>query len=127
MNRRERLLLLGFFVAVLVLLVRDEQTATMVGGAAGAGTAILTARGLRGLSRRMDERLGTDTDAASSVSWRRPAKRAAAQLAVLGGLLLTTIFVPFIGDELFAASAAAVTAFPAVLTARGLARQRPQR
>ncbi|MBC7375155.1 MAG: hypothetical protein H7323_14300 [Frankiales bacterium] len=43
-------------------------------------------------------------------------------LAGLGGLLLPTIFVPFIGNELFAGSAAAVTAFPAILTARGLRR-----
>ncbi|MCW2616097.1 MAG: hypothetical protein JWN08_3091, partial [Frankiales bacterium] len=37
-------------------------------------------------------------------------------------LLLSTVFVPFVGDELFAASAAAVTALPAAVTALRLRR-----
>ncbi|MBC7639346.1 MAG: hypothetical protein H7231_06145 [Rhodoferax sp.] len=122
MNRRERLLLLAFFVVVLVLLVRDEQTATLVGGVAGAGAAVVTAGRLHRLGRRMDERLGADPVAVKDWSWRRPALRAGAHLTVLGGLLLTTVFVPFVGDELFAGAAAAVTAFPAILTASRLRR-----
>lgn len=122
MNRPERLLLLAFLAAVLLLLVRDEQTATVLGGVAGVVAAVVTSGRLRRLSRRMDERLGEDTSARRGFSWRRPALRAAAQVALLGGLLVTTVFVPFVGDELFAGSAAAVTAFPAVLTARGLRR-----
>ena len=122
MNRRERLLLLAFFVVVLVLLVRDEETATLVGGVCGTAAAVVGARRLRRLSRRMDERLGDQPAALQAFSWRRPTLRAAVHLAGLGGLLLPTIFVPFVGNELFAGAAAAVTAFPAILTARGLRR-----
>lgn len=122
MNRRERLLLLVFFGVVLVLLGRSELTATVLGGVAGAGGGVLMSGRLRRLSERMDDRLGPQDATSMSFSLRRPLLRAGAQLLVLGGLLATTVLVPFVGDELFAASAAAVTAFPAVLTARGLRR-----
>ncbi len=122
MNRRERLLLLVFFGVVLVLLVRDNQTSTLVGGVTGAVVAVVAAGRLSRLSHRMDERLGADPVAVTGWSWRRPARRAVAHLAVLAGLLLLTVFVPFVGDQLFAGAAAAVTALPAVLTASRLRR-----
>ncbi|MDP9466545.1 MAG: hypothetical protein M3P31_04805, partial [Actinomycetota bacterium] len=53
---------------------------------------------------------------------RRPLARAGVQVVVLGGLFVTTVFVPFVGDELFAGVAAGVTAFPLVLTAARLRR-----
>ena len=43
-------------------------------------------------------------------------------MVVLGGLFVTTVFVPFVGDEVWAGSSAAVTAFPLVLTAARLRR-----
>jgi hypothetical protein len=50
----------------------------------------------------------------------RVAVRAGLHLLVLGGLLLSTVFVPFVGDELYAAASATVTGFAAVLTAARL-------
>lgn len=122
MTRRERLLLLAFFTALLVLLVRDEPEAAAVGGVAGAVAGVLLSGRLRRLSSRMDARLGADERRPTTFSARRPLVRAAVQLAVLGGLLVTTVFVPFVGDELFAGAAAAVTALPAVVTAARLRR-----
>jgi len=119
---RERLLLLTFFAVALVLLARPEPVAAAVGGVAGAGLGVLVSGRLHRLSRRMDDRLGSDPAPRSGFSWRRPLVRAGLQLLVLGGLLLSTVFVPFVGDELYAASAAAVTALPAVLTAVRLRR-----
>ena len=122
MTRRERLLLLVFFGAVLALLARSEVEATALGAVAGAGAGVDVAGRVRRLSRRMDTRLGADDAAPDRFSVRRPLLRAGAELVVLGGLLVTTVFVPFVGDELFAGSAAAVTALPAVLTAARLRR-----
>lgn len=122
MNRRERLLLLAVFVVVLVLLARAEPEATALGGVAGAGAGVLLSGRLRRLSRRMDERLGPEERRTTGFAVRRPLLRAGLLLVVLGGLFLTTVFVPFVGDELYAGSAAAVTALPAVLTVVGLRR-----
>ena len=121
MTRRERVLLLAFFAVVLALVARSEPGAAAVGAVAGGGLGVLVSGRLHRLSRRMDDRLG-EQPAQPGFSWRRPLVRAAAQLLVLAGLLLTTVFVPFVGDELYAASAAAVTALPAVLTAARLRR-----
>ena len=122
MTRRERLLLLAFFGVVLALLARGEPTSTAVGGVAGAVAGVLLSGRLRRMSRRMDDRLGADEPAVTAFSLRRPLLRAAVLLAVLAGLLVATVFVPFIGDELYAGSAAAVTALPAVLTLARLRR-----
>lgn len=116
MTRRERLLLIAFFAVVLVLLGRSELTSTLLGGVAGAVLGVLLSGRLRRMSRRIDDRIGADEPAASGFSWRRPVLRAGLLLLVLGDLLVTTVFVPFVGDELYAGSAALVTALPAVLT-----------
>lgn len=51
-----------------------------------------------------------------------PVVHAGAHVVVLGGLFVTTVFVAFVGDELFPGSAAAVTAFSLVLSASRLRR-----
>lgn len=122
MSRPERLLLLVFFAVVLVLLGRGELTSTLVGAVGGAVPAVLVAGRLRRLSGRMDARLGIVEQPRRGLRPARVAVRAGAHLLVLGGLLLTTVFVPFVGDELFAGLAAAATAVPAVLTAARLRR-----
>lgn len=122
MTRRERVLLLAFFAVVLTLVARSEPVAAAVGGVAGAAAGVLVSGRLQRLGRRMDERLGAEPARRPGFSLRRPLVRAGLQVLVLGGLLLSTVFVPFIGDELYAASAAAVTALPAVLTAARLRR-----
>ena len=122
MSRPERLLLLVFFAVVLVLLGRTELTSTAVGFVAGGVPALLTAGRLKRLSGRMDARLGVVEKRRTGLRLRPVVSRAALHLLVLGGLLLSTVFVPFIGDELYAAAAAAVTAFAAVLTAARLRR-----
>lgn len=120
MSRPERLLLLAFFAALLVVLARSEPAATAVGAVAGAVPAGLVSGRITRLSRRMDARLGTVEEVPRGVHPRRLAARAGLHLLVLGGLLLTTVLVPFVGDELFAASAGFTTAGAAVLTASRL-------
>lgn len=122
MSRSERLLLLAFFAVVIVLLGRTELTSTGVGAVAGAVPAVLLAGRLKRLSSRMDARLGEVEVRRTGLRPARVAVRAGLHLLVLGGLLLSTVFVPFIGDELYAGSAAAVTGFAAALTAARLRR-----
>lgn len=122
MSRPERLLLLVFFTAVLVVLGRGELTSTAVGAVAGAVPAVLAAGRLGRLSSRMDATLGEVAQRRTGLSPARVAVRAGLHLLVLGGLLLSTVFIPFVGDELYAAAAAAVTGFAGVLTAARLRR-----
>lgn len=122
MSRPERLLLLTFFTVVLVLLGRSELTSTAVGAVAGGVPAVLLAGRLNRLSGRMDASLGVVEQRRRGLRLRPVATRAGLHLLVLGGLLLSTVFVPFVGDELYAASAAAVTGLAAVLTAARLRR-----
>ena len=122
MTRPERLLLIAFFVAVLSVLGGWEPTATAIGGVAGAGAGVAAAGRVARLRTRIDARLGPDETPPSGFAVGRPLVRAGTHVVVLGGLFVTTIFVPFVGDELYAGSAAAVTAFPLVLTAARLRR-----
>lgn len=123
MTRAERLLLLAFFAVVLSVLGGWEQAATAIGGVAGAGAGVVVAGRSRRLSERIDAKLGPqDSPAPTGFAVRRPLARAGLQGVVLGGLFVTTVFVPFVGDELFAGTAAGVTAFPLVLTAARLRR-----
>ena len=123
MTRAERVLLLAFFAVLLSVLGGWEQTATAIGGVAGAGAGVAVAGRSRRLAQRIDARLGPDdSPAPSGFALRRPLARAGVQVVVVGGLFVTTIFVPFVGDELFAGAAAGVTAFPLVLTAARLRR-----
>lgn len=122
MTRPERLLLLAFFAVVLSLLGGWEPTATAIGGVAGAGAGVAAAGRVRRLSARVDARLGPDDSRPSGFAVQRPAVRAGLHVVVLAGLFVTTVFVPFVGDELYAGSAAAVTAVPLVLTAARLRR-----
>lgn len=122
MTRLERLVLLGFFAAVVALLASSRPLAALVGGVAGAVVGVLLAGRLRRLSRRMDERLGHEPVAVKGIRPRSLALRAGAHLGVLGFLLLGIAFVPFIGDELFIGAASGATTMPAVLTAWRLKR-----
>ena len=123
MTRAERLLLIAFFAVVLSLLGGWEPTAAAIGGVAGAGAGVAVAGRSRRLSERIDARLGPDdSPAPTGFAVRRPGARAGVQVVVLGGLFVTTVFVPFVGDELFAGAAAGVTALPLVVTAARLRR-----
>ena len=122
MTHSERLLLVAFFGVVLALLGGAEPTATALGAVAGAGAGVVTAGRLGRVRTRMDERLGPDDPPPTGFALRRPALRAGVHVLVLGGLIVVTALVPFVGDELYAGSAAAVTAFPLVLTAARLRR-----
>jgi hypothetical protein len=123
MTRAERLVLLAFFAAVLSVLGGWESTATAVGGVAGAGAGVAVVGRSRRLTERIDARLGPDdSPAPTGFEVRRPLARAGVQVVVLGGLFVTTAFVPFVGDEVFAGAAAGATAFPLVLTAARLRR-----
>ena len=122
MTRPERLLLIAFFAVVLSVLGGSEHTATAIGAVTGIAAGVAASGRLHRLSARMDARLGPDEDQRAGFAVRRPAVRAGAHLVVLAGLFVVTVFVPFIGDELYAGAAAAVTAFPLVLTASRLRR-----
>jgi hypothetical protein len=121
-SRPERVVLLAFFAGLLAVLASHEAAATAVGAAGGALAGVAVAGRVRRLRTRMDARLGVEP-VARGLRLRALAVRAAVHLGVLGALLLSTAFVPFVGDELFAGAAAAVTALPAVLTAAGLRRR----
>lgn len=121
MSRPERVVLLVFFAGLVTLLAAREPEATAVGGVAGAVAGLAVAGRVRRLRERMDARLGAEPPA-RGLRPRTVAVRAVVHLGVLAALLLSTVFVPFIGDELFAGAAAGVTALPAVLTAAGLRR-----
>ena len=121
MTRAERLLLVTFFAVVLAVLGGWEPAATAVGGVAGAGAGVVAARRAGRLRERIDAKLGPDdSPAPTGFALQRPAVRAGVHVVVLGGLFVTTVFLPFVGDELFTGSAAAVTAFPLVVTAARL-------
>lgn len=122
MSRPERLLLLAFLAVVLAAVGSGEPTATAVGAVGGAVPAVVVSGRLMRLSGRMDARLGIVEEAPRGVRLRRVVLRAGLHLMVLGGLLVTTLLVPFVGDELFAAGAGAATAAAAVLTAARLRR-----
>ena len=123
MTRAERLLLIAFFAVLLSVLGGWEQTATAIGGVAGAGAGVAVASRSKRLTERIDAKLGPDDSSApTGFELRRPLARAAVQTAVVGGLFVTTVFVPFVGDELFAGAAAGATAFPLVITAARLGR-----
>lgn len=120
MSRPERLLLLAFFAAVLAVVGREELTSAAAGAVLGAVPAALLAARLTRLSGRMDTDLGIVEERPRGLRPAAVAVRAGLHLLGLGVLLLTTVFVPFVGDELYAASAAFVTAAAAVLTASRL-------
>jgi hypothetical protein len=122
MNRLERLVLLLFLAALLGLLGYFEVEATVVGAVAGLVPAVVVAGRLRRLSGRMDARLGVVETVPKGFRPMQVVVRGGVHLALLAGLLVPTIFLPFIGDELFAGSCAAVTAFAATITASGLRR-----
>ncbi len=122
MTRLERIALLVFFLVLLAGLIGIDRNAAVLGGVAGAGVGVVASGRLRRLSRRMDERLGAEVVALDRSNVRRPATRAVVQLAVLAVVFVSTIVIPFLGDELFAATGAAVTAFPAVVTVARLRR-----
>ena len=120
MSRPERLLLLVLFAVLLLVLSRRELSATVVGAVLGVVPAVLVAGRLNRLSDRMDRRLGTVAQRPRGLRPRVVAVRAALHLLALGVLLLATLLVPFVGDELYAAGAAAATTGAAVLTLRRL-------
>ena len=123
MSRAERLLLLVFFVVVLSVLGGWAPTATALGAVAGAGAGIAAAGRVRRVRERVDARIGPEDDSpAGGFVLRRPLTRAGTHVVVLGGLFVTTVFVPFVGDEMWAGASAAVTAFPLVLTTARLRR-----
>lgn len=121
MSRVERLALLGFFALVVAGALALAPVAGALGAVGGAAGGFVVVPRLGRLRSRIDATLGAD-DLATGLRPRRLLVRVVAHLAVLAVLLVTTILIPFIGDELFAAAAAAVTAFPFVVTAARLRR-----
>ena len=124
MTQPERLLLLAFFALILAGLVRLAPLVGSTGLVVGLVAGVAAAGRLGRLRSRIDARLGTD-DRRTGFSLRTVLLRVVAHLLVLGALVLPTVLVPFIGDELFAGAAAFATAVPLVLTAARLRRAGP--
>ena len=122
MSRVERLVLLAFFAGVVALLATRAPVATAVGAVAGLAVGVAAAPRISRLRRRVDARLGGDELPARGLRPRRLGVRVVLNLAVLGGLLASTVLIPFVGDELFAGLAAAATGLPFALTAARLRR-----
>jgi hypothetical protein len=120
MNWLERLVLLLFFAGLLALLGYAEPEATAVGAVAGLVPAVVVAARLKRLSERMDAKLAVVETVPKGFRPMQVVVRGGVHLALLAGLLVPTIFLPFIGDELFAGCCAAVTAFAATVTASKL-------
>jgi hypothetical protein len=118
-SRLERIALLAVLGLLLAGLIGVAPVAGGAGAVGGAAAGVLASGRLRRLSSRMDDRLGT-APARTGFRPRALVVRVVVQLGLLGALLLGLGLLPFVGDELFAATGAVVTAFPAVLTARGL-------
>jgi hypothetical protein len=95
------------------------RVAAALAPAAGAAAGFVFVPRIGRLRSRVDATLGADAPV-TGFRPRRLGTRVVAHLAVLGLLLVTTILIPFVGDELFAAAGAAATAFPLVLTAARL-------
>jgi len=121
-NRVERLALLVFFASLLALLGWVRLEAAAVGAVAGGVPAVAVASRLQRLSGRMDATLGVVDTVPKGFRPMQVLVRGGVHLALLAGFLVPTIFLPFIGDELFAGSCAALTAFAAVVTASRLRR-----
>jgi hypothetical protein len=121
MSRPERLLLLVFFAGLVALLARGAPVATAIGTVAGLAAGVVVAPRVGRLRSRIDSRMGADAPA-TGIRPRRLLSRVVAHLVVLGVLLVSTVLIPFIGDELFAALAAAATGLPFVVTASRLRR-----
>jgi hypothetical protein len=120
-TRLERLALVAYFVLLLVLLATQARLATAAGAVGGAAVGLTVVPRLHRLRGRMEARLGAD-EAGHGLRPRRLGIRIGIHLAVLAVLLVPTVLIPFVGDELFAAVAAAATGFPLVLTAARLRR-----
>jgi predicted PurR-regulated permease PerM len=114
-TRLERLALLVFFVLVVAGLATQAAVSTAIGAVAGLAAGLVVAPRVSRLRRRVDARMGAD-EVARGFRPRRLGVRVVAHLAVLAALLVLTVLIPFIGDELFAGLAAGATALPFVLT-----------
>ena len=122
MSRLERLALLGYFAIVVLLLASQALLPTLVGAVAGVVAGVALAGRLGRLQQRMDATLGDDagTVVATGFRPRRVVTRVVVHLVVLFLLLVPTAVVPFVGDQVFAALAAAATGLPFVVTGRRL-------
>ncbi len=127
MIARERLLLLAFFGLILAGAAGARPLFALAGGVVGAVVGLLAVGRVRRFSTRMDARLGPDPARDRRFSLRRVLVRAGVHLGVLSVALFSTAVVPFLGDDLFAAAAAGLTAFPAVLTGAHLRPALPRR
>ena len=119
MTRLERLALLAWFALVVVLLASQALVWTAAGVVAGVVAGVALAGRLGRLRSRMDATLGADP-VATGFRPRRVVTRVVAHVVVLAVLLVPTWLVPFVGDQVFAALAAAATAILLVVTARRL-------
>lgn len=122
MTKPERLLLLAFFILIIVGTVKLAPIFGTVGAVIGLLFGVAVAGRIGRLRGRINAKLEAGDAPRTGLALRRVASRVVVHLLVLGALVLPTVIVPFIGDELFAGAAAFVTAVPLVLTAARLHR-----
>ena len=122
MTKKDRLALLAVHAAVLAMLAGTRVVPAALGAIAGLVAGLALNGRLRGISLRMDERLGAEVETHSAFAPRRVAVRAGGLLATIAALFVFTAFVPLLGVTLFVGSAAATTGAVAALNATRLRR-----
>ncbi len=118
MTRLERLAVLTILVVLVALFVLRQPVAASLGALAGVAGGLALGDRLGRLRRLVDAQLGDDVVVPrSGLRVQVVLRRVLLQVVVLAVLLLAFL-IPFVGDNAFAAVAAAATALPAVLTAQ---------
>ena len=118
MTRLERLAVLTILVVFVALFVLRQPVAASLGALAGVAGGLALGDRLGRLRRLVDAQLGDDVVVPrSGLRVQVVLRRVLLQVVVLAVLLLAFL-IPFVGDNAFAAVAAAATALPAVLTAQ---------
>ncbi len=119
MTRLERLAVLTILVVLVALFVLRQPVAASLGALVGVAGGLALGDRLGRLRRLVDAQLGDDVPVPrSGLRVQVVVRRVLLQVVVLGVLLLGAALTPFVGDNAFAAVAAATTALPAVLTAQ---------
>jgi hypothetical protein len=117
-TRLERLAVLTILVVLVALFVLRQPVAASLGALAGVAGGLALGDRLGRLRRLVDAQLGDDVVVPrSGLRVQVVLRRVLLQVVVLAVLLLAFL-IPFVGDNAFAAVAAAATALPAVLTAQ---------
>ena len=123
MNRLEVLVLSAWFVLVVAVCVLRDPFSALLGAAAGLALSGAALPRTRRVQRALSRALGDELEVPHrGVRWRGIAVRVGAHVAVLVGLAVVLVLVPFAGGRVLSALAAALSVLALVVTAA----RRPQ-